>query len=108
MTAEEFIKKHTSSRQRERLGGGWGLVLDEIVATSKHIPPKYLGASFYEMDHAEIARFFRMSDDEKFLYAYWAERLNAQRSGKMGVILGSGATIAAVFILLSILSLLNQ
>ena len=43
------------------------------------------------MDHAEIDRFFMMTDDEKFLYAYWAQRRNSHNAGRIGFILGAGA-----------------
>ena len=85
--AGAFIEKNTTSKQRGGLSlNPWGLALD--YEETKNMPPEYIGADFYEMDHSEVVRFFMMSNEEKFLYAYWAQRWHAQRGVRHGFIFG--------------------
>ncbi|MEX0998648.1 MAG: hypothetical protein WD000_01615 [Thermodesulfobacteriota bacterium] len=75
--------KYTSEADRVR---GWGTVFDYL--DDKKIPPQYTGSSFFESDHDAIETFNRMSNEEKWLKAYWAEQQAHRRGTRSGLWLG--------------------
>lgn len=89
---DDFIHKYSNDQQRFR---GWGLVLDD----ENRPPPAHVGIDFEEMEHSDIRRFFRATNEEKFLTAYWAQKQNSKKAGRYGFILGAGF-VALLFIVL--------
>jgi hypothetical protein len=97
-SAKEFIQKYSKP------GSQWGLTLDFLdnKEIKKNIPYKYRRFDFYEMDHDRIEKFFNMSNEEKFLVAYWSQRLHGKKAFGYGFIVG---IVLVIFILLSFISL---
>lgn len=63
----------------------WGTKLDQ----EDGIPTKYIGKSFYEMDHSDIKEFFEMSNIEKFKIAYWIEQYQIKKSARVSFFFGT-------------------
>ncbi|GEM_PF-3030520 len=78
---QAFIKENTTSEHRQKR---WGLTLDK-EENRKKFPREFIDEIGVELDHAQIKRFFMMSDAEKFLWAYWSQRNIARKSFVWGM-----------------------
>jgi hypothetical protein len=97
-SALEFIKENSTRGQRSK---GWGLTLDDKKIKG-NIPLKFYSFDFYEADHDRIEEFFNMSNEEKFLLAYWTQRRLGKQGFGWGFIVG---VVIMVFIFFCILNL---
>lgn len=92
-----WAKIITNSQNRD-----WGTIFDNKNLKKENIPSKCVGATFSEMNHDNVRKFLSMSDFEKFEYAFYAEKINSRRAGKMGFVLG---VIVTIFLAILIIQL---
>jgi hypothetical protein len=105
MGVEEFIEKYDRSSNR-KMSVHMHLIFDGmgIKELKEKLPHHY--ANFENMNHDSIRSFFEMSDEDKFLYAYCAQRIKSEEKSKfvmeIGFFLGCAITITVVGIFLEI------
>jgi hypothetical protein len=93
--ALSFIKKY-GRREGSKITSS-GLIFDK----EKPKDLKFPHANFDQMWHQDIEKFFELSDEDKLLYAYSAQRRKSQEGVRMGTIFG----LLLAWLLLGIYSL---